>query len=525
MTFVSTPSLSLIPKPVVMTEPEPSSAFELTADCQIVAADAALAAGNLLAHSLRPATGFALPVVPMAAAGQPAIHLLIDAAIDGEEAYRLDVEPQSVTLRASDYAGLAYAVQTLRQLLPVEIFSATQVSGVRWVVPGVVIEDRPRFGWRGGHLDVGRHFFPVEVVKRFVDLLALHKFNRFHWHLTEDQGWRIEIKRYPRLTEIGAWRRHTMIGHGDNKLHDFDDTPHGGFYTQEQIRDVVAYAAERGILVVPEIEMPGHAQAAIAAYPELGNLDTPVEVSGEWGISENIFNVEESTFEFLENVLLEVLDLFPSRFIHIGGDEVPKRQWNDSPRAQAYMREHNLPDADALQSAFIRRMDDFLNAHGRVLVGWDEILEGGLAENAIVMSWRGEEGGIAAAEQGHDVIMTPEANVYFDHYQFDPASEGLAIGGLTTLEDVYSYEPVPPTLTPDQAAHVLGSQGQLWTEYMPTAERLEYMAYPRFCALAEVLWSPSERGTYADFLQRMRPHAQRLDLLGIHYCRRALDEG
>lgn len=521
---MSTQPITLIPKPLAITDPTPDCAFELTAETVIVAADEALAAGNLLASLLRPATGYPLPVTPALEGAQPAIRLLIDEAIDGDETYRLDVEPQLVTLRAPKAAGLFHAVQTLRQLLPSDIFSPTLVS-CQWAIPCVAVEDRPRFSWRGGHLDVCRHFFPVEVVKRFIDMLALHKFNRFHWHLTDDQGWRIEIKRYPRLTEVGAWRKHTMIGHGDNRHHQYDDTPHGGFYTQDQVREVVAYAAERGILVVPEIEMPGHAQAAIAAYPELGNEGTSVDVSGEWGISEIIFNVEESTFEFLQNVLLEVLDLFPSPYIHIGGDEVPKTQWNESERAQAYMRAHNLPDADALQSAFIRRMDDFLNAQGRVLVGWDEILEGGLAENAIVMSWRGEEGGIAAAGQGHDVIMTPEGNVYFDHYQFDPTSEGLAIGGLTTLKDVYSYEPVPPTLTPEQAAHVLGSQGQLWTEYMPTAERLEYMAYPRFFALAEVLWSPRERGPYADFLQRMRAHAKRLDLLGINYCRRALDEG
>ena len=514
--------IHLIPKPVVVAESDHE--FQLTADTHIVAADEALAAGSLLASYLRPPTGFSLPIVPTANPGQRAIHLLIDGGIGGEEVYRLEVQPQSITLRASALMGLNHAVQTLRQLLPPDIYNPTRVNGIRWTIPGVVVEDHPRFAWRGGHLDVCRHFFSVEVVKRYVDLLALHKFNRFHWHLTDDQGWRIEIKRYPRLTEIGAWRKHTMVGHGSDQPHRFDNTPHGGFYTQDQIREVVTYAADRGIVVVPEIEMPGHAQAAVAAYPELGNLDTPVEVSGEWGISDNIFNIEESTFEFLQNVLLEVLDLFPSRYIHVGGDEAPKTQWNASPKAQAYMRAHDLPDADALQSAFIRRMDNFLTAHGRVLVGWDEILEGGLADNAIVMSWRGEEGGIAAARQGHDVIMTPEAHTYFDHYQVDPSNEGLAIGGFTSLEKVYSYEPVPPALAPDQAAHVLGSQGQLWTEYMPTPERLEYMAYPRMCALAEVTWSPRERGPYADFAQRMRTHAKRLDALGVNYCRRAIEE-
>lgn len=520
-TLVENQTIYLLPKPVTVIEV--GQPFELTFAAQIVATGDALAAGNLLANYLRPATGFVLPVVAATDAEHPVLHLLIDPNIsDDEEAYRLEVNAESVTVRAPALAGLFHAVQTLRQLLPPEIYGASLVTGIRWSMPGVTIKDQPRFPWRGGHLDVCRHFFPAHYVKRYIDLLALHKFNRFHWHLTDDQGWRIEIKRYPRLTEVGAWRRETMLGHWSDQPRRFDGKPHGGFYSQDEIREIVAYAAARGIIVVPEIEMPGHAQAAIAAYPELGNVDTPLEVSGEWGISDNVFNVEESTFTFLQNVLLEVLELFPSPYIHIGGDEVPKTQWNTSPTAQAYMRAHGLPDAHALQSDFIRRMDRFLNAHGRTLVGWDEILEGGLADNAIVMSWRGEEGGIEAARQGHDVVMTPESDTYFDHYQFDPSSEGVAIGGLTSLEKVYGYEPVPAALAPDQAKHVLGSQGQLWTEYVPTIERLEYMVYPRMCALAEVVWSPRERDAYARFVDRLRTHVKRLDQMGVNHCRRAL---
>jgi len=503
----------LIPKPNSIQEHGQS--FELTPQTVIAST---VPAGDLLAEYLRPATGYPLPIVPVAGAGQPAIIFQIDGTVPGgDEAYRLEVNEEGARLYAPTEAGLLHAAQTLRQLLPAEIFNAQLVSDVRWVIPGVVIEDAPRFGWRGGMIDVSRHFFDADFIKRYIDLLALHKLNRFHWHLTDDQGWRIEIKRYPKLTEVGAWRSESIIGHPARDLpHRYDGEPHGGFYTQDEIREVVAYAARRGITIIPEIEMPGHAQAAIAAYPELGNLDTPLEVGKIWGIIENVFNADESTIEFLQNVLLEVMELFPSRYIHVGGDECVKTQWNNSAKAQARMRELNLPDADALQSYIIRRMDAFLNEHGRVLVGWDEILEGGLAENAIVMSWRGETGGIAAAKEGHDVVMAPWDTTYFFLDQLESHKTSMTTG-LLTLEKAYGYEPIPPGLTPDEAKHVLGAQGQLWTEYMPTIQKLEFMAFPRMCALAEVVWSKN-RESYADFVARLKLHLRRLDLLGVGYC-------
>jgi hexosaminidase len=512
--------LALIPKPLTVILG--GDDFVLT-PTTMISAGSCEGAGMLLANYLRPATGFPLPVVSGAQDDSPMIALALnESLVGGDEAYRIEVNVAGVRLQARSETGLKYAVQTLRQLLPSAIFSARVVRDVVWRIPGIVVEDAPRFGWRGGHLDVCRHFFDADYVKHYIDLLALHKFNRFHWHLTDDQGWRIEIQRYPRLAEVGAWRKETMIGHYSDTPRRFDGRPYGGYYTQAQIRDVVAYAQARGIMVLPEIEMPGHAQAAIAAYPELGNVQTPLDVGREWGIIENVFNVEATTLTFLQHVLEEVLDLFPGRHIHIGGDEVPKTQWKHSPQVQARMKALGLADEDALQSYFIRQMDMFLTSRERVLVGWDEILEGGLAANAIVMSWRGEEGGIAAARQNHDVVMCPWQHTYFDHYQVDPQSEGVAIGGLTTLEKVYGYEPIPPALSPDEARHVLGTQGQLWTEYIPTPERLEYMAYPRLCALAEVAWSPRERDSFANFRTRLRAHAQRLDAMKVHYCRQAV---
>jgi hexosaminidase len=508
--------LHIIPQPVHLTHTE--APFTLTPRTVVVAAGDAVEAAALLVGYLRPATGYPLPILGTRPMDTPSIRLLIDPQQrPSEEGYRLVVEAETVTLRAATLTGLQRGVQTLRQLLPPEVFQPAVVSGMVWTLPGVEIEDYPRFPWRGGMLDCVRHFWTVEQVKRFIDLLALHKASRFHWHLTDDQGWRIEIKRYPKLTEIGGWRPETMVGHWSDEPRRYDGTRYGGFYTQEQIKEVVAFAEARGITIVPEIEMPGHAQAAIAAYPKLGNVSEPLQPARDWGIIENVFNVEESTFQFLENVLLEVMDLFPSDYIHVGGDECPKVQWQASPRVQARMKELGVPDEHAMQSYFIRRMDKFLTMHGRTLVGWDEILEGGLAENAVVMSWRGEEGGIEAARLGHDVVMVPVSHTYFDYYQADPAGEPLAIFGLTPLEMVYGYEPVPAAMTPEQAKHVLGSQGQHWAEYISTTDKLDYMAYPRLVALGEVLWSPRERDTYEGFLNRLRTHLQRLDGLGVKY--------
>ena len=495
--------------------------FVLTPETALVAAAPAAEVAALFAQQIAPAIGFALPVMAAPQGDRPVIAFVLDeAAADlGAEGYRLTVTPSCVTARAAQPAGLFYAAQSLRQLLPPEIFSSAPVKGVAWTMPCVEIEDVPRFGWRGAMLDVSRHFMPTEFVLRFIDLLALHKLNVFHWHLTEDQGWRIEIKKYPRLTEVGAWRKETLVGRMQRDAEmTFDGVPHGGYYTQDEVREVVAYAQARYVTVVPEIEMPGHAQAAIAAYPELGNLTEPLDVRTYWGISDNVFNVEESTIAFLQDVLDEVLDLFPSEFIHIGGDEAPKKQWRESPAAQARMRVLGLHDEEELQSYFIRQMDAFLTSRGRRLIGWDEILEGGLAENATVMSWRGVQGGVAAATSGHDVVMAPNTYTYFDYYQSaDRDAEPLAIGGFLPLEGVYAFEPVCEGIDEVHAHHVLGGQGQLWTEYIPTPEHVEYMAFPRLCALAEAVWTPAEGRNYADFLARLAVHLQRLDGLNVHY--------
>jgi len=512
-----TPTLAVIPIPAKMTTR--TGTFTLTASTQIEASDALRAHAERLRDALRPATGLPLPIVARASGSR--ITLALDEALArrGDEAYRLSVSGDAVVITAARPAGITHGTQTLRQLLPPAIFRHALVPDVAWSVAGVEIEDAPRFSWRGSHLDVGRHFMPMPTVLRHIDLLALHKLNVFHWHLTEDQGWRIEIKRYPKLTEVGAWRKDSMIPPltRDPAQRKFSGQPHGGFYTQDDVREVVRYATDRGITVVPEIEMPGHALAAIAAYPELGNTTTKHEVQTYWGISDHVFGVSDKVLTFLENVLEEVLTLFPSKFIHVGGDECPKREWKESPAAQARMKQLGLKDEDELQSWFIKHFDKWLAARGRRLIGWDEILEGGLAPGAAVMSWRGEKGGIAAAKAGHDVVMAPEKPTYFDYDNSE--NEPLPIRRLNTLAEVYAYEPVPKELSADEAEHVLGAQGQLWTEYMPTPERMEYMAWPRMTALAEVLWSPRETRDAAEFGKRLEIHLERLRITGVNYWR------
>jgi hexosaminidase len=537
---------TIVPRPVSLKLAQGPS-FVLRAGTKIVVNDELSAAeGEKLATLLAPATGLALKVVRGAGAGPAAtkagpaatkagpaatkaggaIMLSLDAALAkalGDEGYRLEVTPTAVTIRAAKPAGLYYGIQTLRQLLPAEIFGSAVVPGVAWEVLPVTIEDYPRFRWRGLHLDVCRHFMPPAFVKRYIDLLALHKLNTFHWHLTEDQGWRIEIKKYPKLTSVGAWRKETLVGHyRHNVPHRFDGQRHGGFYTQDQVREIVAYAAARHVTIVPEIEMPGHAQAALAAYPEQGNTGKQIEVLTKWGISPHIFSARDKTILFLQDVLKEVLALFPGKYIHIGGDEAPKAQWKASDEMQALIRKKGLKDENELQSYFIKRMDSFLTQHGRRLVGWDEILQGGLAQGATVMSWRGMAGGIAAAKAGHDVVMAPTDYTYFDYYQADPKKEPLCIGELTPLKKVYGFEPVPKQLSAQQAKHVLGAQGQLWTEYIKTPARVEYMAYPRACALAEVVWTPTARKDYSDFQRRLEGHVARLSAMKVNY--RKLDE-
>lgn len=515
-------ALSVIPRPARMTRG--SGVFALTPGTVVVTDRATRQVGHRLADWLSPATGFRLAVAGAPGSAARVVSLRLDPSLArlGDEGYRLSVTPGRITIRAFRPAGAFYAVQSLRQLLPPEIFREAPVAGVAWTVPSVEIEDIPRFPWRGAHLDVSRSFMPKEFVKKYIDLLALHKMNRFHWHLTDDQGWRVEIKKYPRLTSVGAWRRETLIGiqhaYADSTQWQYDKRPHGGFYTQDDIREIVAYAQARFVTIVPEIEMPGHAQAAIAAYPELGNTGAQLEVLRRWGVNPNIFNPEDATIRFLQDVLTEVLTLFPGRYIHIGGDEAVKDQWQASPRAQARIRELGLKDEHELQSWFIRQMDAFLTARGRSLVGWDEILEGGLAPNATVMSWRGMEGGIAAAQAGHDVVMTPTSHTYFDYYQSgDTAAEPPAIGGFLPLDTVYAFEPVPAALGLAAAPHVLGAQGQVWTEYLRRPKDVEYMAYPRLTALAEVVWTPRDRKDFADFLARLETHLLRLGILDVNY--------
>jgi hexosaminidase len=520
LTFVpAAAAQQLIPRPVIMMQR--AGHFTITSGTVIWTDPSSAVLGQQLARYLEPATGFTVRVVTGGTAPARSIALRHDESLSrlGAEGYALEVRPSGVLARALEDAGLFYAVQTMRQLLPPQIFRQAAVQGVEWSLPAVSIEDSPRFAWRGGHLDAGRHFMPKEFVKKYIDLLALHKLNTFHLHLTDDQGWRIEIKRYPKLTDVGAWRKETLVGRWRNEAEaQYDHQPHGGFYTQEDAKEIVAYAKARYVNIVPEIEMPGHAVAAIAAYPELGVTGQSMEVATRWGVFSDILNVDPATIEFMQNVLTEVIEIFPGRYIHIGGDEAEKSKWKASERIQARIAALGLKDEHELQSWFTRQMDTFLVAHGRRLVGWDEILEGGLAENAVVMSWRGTEGGLKAARAGHDVVMTPTSHTYFDYYQSkDQTTEPLAIGGFLPLETVYAYEPVPAELEPEFAKHVLGAQGQLWTEYMSTPKQVEYMAFPRLSALAEVLWSPKDAKDYSDFLQRLGTHLERLVILDVNF--------
>ncbi|MEU4506503.1 beta-N-acetylhexosaminidase [Streptomyces sp. NPDC024089] len=469
---------------------------------------------------------FGLPLAPGGEHATDTVRLGIDPALE-PEGYRLSTGTGgSVEITGGSPAGVFWGAQTLRQLLGPEAFRRAPVSpGTQRAIPFADIEDAPRFPWRGMMLDVARHFLPKDDVLRYLDLLAAHKLNVFHFHLTDDQGWRIEIKRFPRLTEVGSWRSRTKHGHRASEL--WDETPHGGYYTQDDIREIVAYAAERHIRVVPEIDIPGHSQAAIAAYPELGNADvvdtTALSVWDTWGINANVLAPTDNTLRFFEGVLEEVLDLFPaatSPFIHIGGDECRKDQWKESPVAQARIDEFGLANEDELQSWIIRHFDTWLTARGRRLIGWDEILEGGLPAGAAVSSWRGYGGGIAAAEAGHDVVMCPEQHVYLDHRQDGGPDEPMPIGFVRTLEDVYRFEPVPAGLSEEAARHILGTQANVWTEVMQNRARVDYQVFPRLAAFAEVAWSPlpaSAERDFAAFERRMTTHYARLDALGVDY--------
>ena len=510
----------VVPQPASLQRTEGSFRIDRKVPVYVDIADSAiLRTVGFLNERLQKAAGFSLKVIsnddPLHHRDEGAI-LVLDAGLM-KEAYNLDVTPKGIVIEYGSGAGVFYAIQTLFQLLPEAIFADSVQRGVRWEVPCCSIEDSPRFPYRGMHLDCCLHFFDIPFLKRYIDLMALHKVNRFHWHLTEDQGWRIEIKKYPLLTEKGQWRKETVVGSLYSGI--YDGKPHGGFYTQEEARDLIKYAAERYVTIIPEIEIPGHSLAAISCYPELScGLEDHYETATRWGIFKQVYCPKEETFKFLEDVFDEIIELFPSELIHIGGDECPKASWKKCPHCQALIRKLGLKDEYELQSWFIQRMEKYINAKGRQIIGWDEILEGGLAPNAKVMSWLGEEGGIKAAQQHHEVVMSPYPKYYLDYWQGDPDSEPLAMGGPTLLRTMYEYEPVPAVLTPEERRYIIGVEGCVWTEYMPTPARVEYMAWPRMCAIAEAGWTRAPKD-WEGFTSRLETHLGRLDRLGVGYCR------
>lgn len=513
---------SIIPEPVQMQLKNGDDSFKLDRNTVIVSDTSQSDARNVaiqLKNEIDSATGFDISIKPKNSRNGNYISLSVEGGtIENDEGYQLDVFEDDIAISAPSATGLFYGVQTLKQLLPPEVYQSDYSlvpANTTWRVTAVSIMDYPRFEYRGMHLDVSRHFFPIEFIKRYLDLMAMHKMNRFHWHLTDDQGWRIEIEQYPLLTEIGGWRDSTLVGHYGTGI--YDGERYGGYYTQKKIREVVEYARKKHITIIPEIEMPGHASAALAAYPELGCVEgKKYLVKTTWGVFDDVFCPKEETFTFLQNVLTEVMDLFPGKYIHIGGDEAPKKQWESSKLAQQVMDREKLETEEELQSYFIQRIERFLNDNGRQIIGWDEILEGGLAPNATVMSWRGTKGGIKAAEQGHNVIMTPVSHLYLDYYQADKQSEPLAIGGFSPLEEVYHFEPVPKSLSNIEAQYILGAQGKVWTEYMHSGDKVEYMAYPRASAVAEITWSPKEKRNWTDFWRRLQTHFKRYEVMDVN---------
>ncbi|HRY31697.1 MAG TPA: family 20 glycosylhydrolase [Bacteroidales bacterium] len=518
-------NINIIPKPALVKEKHGSFRLQAGINIETGSND----------PEIRRLAGFLAEMITLAGGPVPSItensdpgrqtaviRLMIKPELNRPEgSYSLDVDRKKILIEASGGQGIFYGIQSLLQLLPVRDDRSKNKAGIREMrIPCILIEDQARFAYRGMHLDVCRHFFPVAFIKQYLDLMAMYKYNVFHWHLTDDQGWRIQIDQYPKLTAVGAWRKGTQVEKSDVT----DNQVYGGFYTKSEIREIVAYAGDRYITVIPEIEMPGHAVAALTAYPEYSCTGGPFEVRTMWGVSDDIFCAgKEATFHFLQDILTEVMELFPSPFIHIGGDEAPKTRWKQCTHCQQRIRDEELNDEHELQSYFVKRIGKFLNANGRKLIGWDEILEGGLAPEATVMSWRGTEGGIEAARLGHDVIMTPGSHCYLDHYQADPAYEPLAIGGFTPLKKVYGFEPVPEALQPEEQQHILGAQANLWTEYIDKGDHVIYMAYPRAIALAEVNWSPSDSRNWDDFTGRLGHHFKLLDRKNIPYCKSLYD--
>lgn len=521
-------SCGLVPRPAGAVAAD--GWFELGADTAIDADAGSSGAAAWLRGALAPATGFPFAAAH-AADDRPANAVALRCAVAGlgSEEYRLTVSPDGVAIESGGPAGVFYGAQTLRALLGPAAYRTARVGHASWRVPALTIADRPRFGWRGALLDVARHFLPKREVLRFIDLIALHKLNVLHLHLTDDQGWRVEIRRRPRLTEVGGWRRESPVG--DRRHGRFDGRPHGGYYTRDDIREIVAYAADRHITVVPEIDVPGHTGAAIAAYPELGNTDVPgrpagIEVATRWGIHENVLNAEQTTLDFVYEVFDEVLELFPSPYIGIGGDECPAVQWEDSPRALARVAELALPSPDAIRGWYTERLGEYLAARGRTLFGWDEIYDSGIRpparddeRGAVIAAWRAAEHAVTAARSGYRVVLCPEDEVYLDWRQADGPQEPIPVGKVTSLARVYAFEPVPPGLAGTRDAdRVLGAQCNIWTEYLDSARAVDYAAFPRLCAFAETVWSGPDRDL-ADFRVRLAAHERRLDALGVEYRR------
>ena len=526
---------ALVPKPDALEIAD--GLFELKNGCKISASEGLQNESSYLIKMLGERTGLGFEE-----ASNGSIQLLIDPSIEAKEGYSMEVTPSSILIRGQQAQGVFYGIQSLLQLLGEYPLDDSTVFGV----PAVRIKDQPNYAYRGMHLDVCRHFFSVEFVKRYLDVMAMHKLNTFHWHLTEDQGWRIEIKKYPGLTEVGGYRNGTIVGHHPGETN--DNEKYGGFYTQDEIRDIVAYAKERHIEVIPEIEMPGHSSAAIAAYPWLSSFPEENTIIGNnmmskssrsiqdagitkvvqetWGVFDDVYCAgQETTFLFLEDVLTEVMDLFPSALIHIGGDECPKGNWERSPACQERIKNEGLKDEHELQSYFIKRIEKFVNSKGKNIIGWDEILEGGLAPNASVMSWRGTQGGIAAAEEEHTVVMSPTSHCYFDYYQSeDRDKEPLAIGGFLPVEKVYAFDPMPAELDAEKAKYILGGQANLWTEYIATESHAEYMLLPRMTALSEALWTNKANKDFEDFKVRLQDVREDYDRLGYNYAKHVFED-
>ncbi len=515
VTAFSQNQYTIIPEPQKLIPTTGVYSFKSNSVITIIAKDNDISAvAKMLSEQLKASFDIALPVKagPLKSTG---IFFVQNDQL-GDEAYQLNITTKNITIQSKNGKGAFYALQSLFQLMPAQVYAAVK-SNVIATVPACQVADAPRFSYRGLMLDAGRHFYTVDFIKRYIDLMAVYKLNTFHWHLTEDQGWRIEIKKYPLLTSISSIRKESMVGaYKDMK---FDKTPYGGFYTQEDIKEVVAYASKKFVTIIPEIEMPGHSQALLAAYPQLGcNPDKIYEVATKWGVSEDVLCPREETFTVMQDILTEVMALFPGQYIHIGGDECPKKQWKESRFCQDLIKKLKLKDEHELQSYFIGRIDKFITSKGKKMLGWDEILEGGLSPNAMVMSWRGTAGGIEAAKLNHDVVMSPNSFFYLDYYQADPKTQPLAIGGNLPLSKCYSFEPDLPELTEAEAKHIVGVQANVWTEYIGTPAYAEYMTFPRALALAEIGWSPKRPKNYVAFSDRVKKHIPVMDALKINYC-------